>query len=154
MAAPRQPVERGPAQHRAADPHPRVLEPALARLVCSRAGYPYPALGMVQSPYIPGPEVVRPLGVKSCIRGTGLAEPGRCSRAGTPPHRPEHPVRGFLYRDAVCFFWGFFAFDLWSTIFGMALVYCGKLWFLDRMVWLWEDMKDTNEEYRGWGRVP
>jgi len=50
--------------------------------------------------------------------------------------------------------WGMLMFDLWPTVFGMALVYCGKLWFLDRMVWLWEDMKDANEEYRGWGRVP
>ena len=47
-------------------------------------------------------------------------------------------------------FWGVLAFDLWPTIFGMALVYCGKLWFLDRMAWLWEDMKDADKEYRGW----
>jgi hypothetical protein len=40
-------------------------------------------------------------------------------------------------------FWGVFAFDLWPAVFGMALVYCGKLWFLDRMAWLWEDMKDV-----------
>lgn len=29
------------------------------------------------------------------------------------------------------------------ALLGMALVYTGKLWFLDRMVWLWEDMKDN-----------
>lgn len=47
-------------------------------------------------------------------------------------------------------FWGVFAFDVWPTLFGMALVYCGKLWFLDRMAWLWEDMKDADPEYRKW----
>ncbi len=47
-------------------------------------------------------------------------------------------------------FWGVFAFDLWPTLSGMALVYCGKLWFLDRMAWLWEDMKNATEEYQSW----
>lgn len=46
--------------------------------------------------------------------------------------------------------WGVGVFDLWPTIFGMTLVYLGKLWFLDRMAWLWEDMKDATEEYRSW----
>lgn len=51
-------------------------------------------------------------------------------------------------------FWGVFSFDFWPTIFGMALVYAGKLWFLDRMAWLWEEMEDANEEYRTWGINP
>lgn len=46
--------------------------------------------------------------------------------------------------------WGVVFFDAWPALFGMALVYCGKLWFLDRMAWLWEDTKDTTEEYRSW----
>jgi len=45
---------------------------------------------------------------------------------------------------------GVLTFDLWPTLFGMALVYCGKLWFLDRMVWLFEDMKDATEESGKW----
>lgn len=49
---------------------------------------------------------------------------------------------------------GVLVFDPWPTVFGMALVYCGKLWFLDRMVWLWEDMKDANPEYRSWEILP
>ncbi len=47
--------------------------------------------------------------------------------------------------------WGVYAFDPWPTLFGMALVYCGKLWFLDRMAWLCEDMQET-DEYRSWTR--
>ena len=35
-------------------------------------------------------------------------------------------------------FWGVLVFDLWPTVIGMALVYCGKIWFLDRRAWLWE----------------
>lgn len=46
--------------------------------------------------------------------------------------------------------WGVVIFDVWPTLFGMALVYAGKLWFLDRMVWLWDDMKDAAVEYRSW----
>ncbi|MGH1393463.1 MAG: DUF6653 family protein [Trichormus sp.] len=26
----------------------------------------------------------------------------------------------------------------------------GKLWYLDRMVWLYTEMKDINPEYRSW----
>jgi hypothetical protein len=49
--------------------------------------------------------------------------------------------------------WGVLIFDIWPTVFGMTLVCCGKLWFLDRMAWLWEDMRETTEEYRSW-RIP
>ena len=30
------------------------------------------------------------------------------------------------------------------------LIYGGKLWFLDRMVWLYEDMKGADSRYRRW----
>jgi len=30
------------------------------------------------------------------------------------------------------------------------MVYMGKLWYLDRMVWLWQDMKNATEEYLSW----
>jgi hypothetical protein len=46
--------------------------------------------------------------------------------------------------------WGVVFFDLWPVLFGAVMVYMGKLWYLDRMVWLWNDMKDTTEEYRRW----
>ena len=45
--------------------------------------------------------------------------------------------------------WGVLALEIWPTLFGAALVYLGKLWFLDRMVWLWRDMRDTYEDYSG-----
>ena len=46
--------------------------------------------------------------------------------------------------------WGLIKLELWPTLFGSALIYCGKLWFLDRMVWLYEDMIVENERYRSW----
>ena len=36
--------------------------------------------------------------------------------------------------------WGVYTLEIWPTIFGCALCYLGKLWFVDRMVWLYEDM--------------
>ncbi len=46
--------------------------------------------------------------------------------------------------------WGVLVFELWPVLFGAMVVYLGKLWFLDRMVWLWQDMRDATEEYRAW----
>ena len=51
-------------------------------------------------------------------------------------------------------FWGILFYDLWPVVSGMALVYCGKLWYLDRMVWIWEEMKDATPEYRGLEHSP
>jgi hypothetical protein len=50
--------------------------------------------------------------------------------------------------------WGLLELAIWPTLLGMAVVFLGKMWFVDRMVWLYEDMKDATPEYRGWaGRV-
>jgi hypothetical protein len=46
--------------------------------------------------------------------------------------------------------WGLYALEIWPTLFGMSLMVFGKLWFVDRMVWLYEDMKDASPEYRSW----
>jgi hypothetical protein len=42
--------------------------------------------------------------------------------------------------------WGVVQLAVWPTLFGAALVYAGKLWFLDRMVWLYEDTKHARPE--------
>jgi hypothetical protein len=64
-----------------------------------------------------------------------------------PVHHRTTPIllSGVAGIGTLFVIWGVFAFDLWASVFGMALVYCGKLWFLDRMAWLWEDMKDAPE---------
>ncbi len=45
---------------------------------------------------------------------------------------------------------GLYTLNLPITIAGTAAVYAGKLWFFDRMVWLYEDMKNATPEYRSW----
>lgn len=47
--------------------------------------------------------------------------------------------------------WGVVQLAVWPTLFGATLIYAGKLWYLDRMVWLYEDMKDATPEYRKMG---
>jgi hypothetical protein len=40
--------------------------------------------------------------------------------------------------------WGVVRLAVWPTLLGTTLVYAGKLWFLDRMVWLYEDVTDDS----------
>lgn len=37
-----------------------------------------------------------------------------------------------------------------GTTVGLVLIVIGKLWFLDRMVWLYGDMKDEQPQYSEW----
>ena len=46
--------------------------------------------------------------------------------------------------------YGLYHFNFWITILGTIIIYAGKMWFLDRMVWLFEDMKNKHEEYNNW----
>ena len=46
--------------------------------------------------------------------------------------------------------WGLVKLSVWGTLFGMVMVVLGKSWFLDRMVWLYDEMKDENPDYRSW----
>ncbi|OJF89614.1 DUF6653 family protein [Pararhizobium antarcticum] len=44
--------------------------------------------------------------------------------------------------------WGLAFLDLWPTTFGTALIIGGKLWYIDRMVIIYEDMVTTQPELR------
>jgi len=46
--------------------------------------------------------------------------------------------------------WGLVTLTVWPTLLGAVLIYCGKLWFLDRMVWLYQDAIAEHEHYRSW----
>ena len=46
--------------------------------------------------------------------------------------------------------WGTIYYAVWGAIFEIALTYLGKSWYLDRMVWLYEDMKSESEAYSKW----
>ncbi|MBE8540476.1 DUF6653 family protein [Geoglobus acetivorans] len=41
---------------------------------------------------------------------------------------------------------GMFLLDVWITIAGAVWIYLSKLWFLDRMVWIYEELKDCVTE--------
>ena len=47
---------------------------------------------------------------------------------------------------------GLIQLNFWMTLAGLAVTMIAKLWFLDRMVWLFDDMKDHHEEYLKWLR--
>ncbi|MFS1492488.1 DUF6653 family protein [Vibrio splendidus] len=49
-------------------------------------------------------------------------------------------------------FYGLYLNDLWLIAFGNFWILVLKLWFLDRMVWLYDDMKVSHSEFRAWER--
>lgn len=65
----------------------------------------------------------------------------------SPIHRILNGISsvGFLLAS-----WGTITFSLWGVLMGISLAYLGKSWYLDRMVWLYEDMKSVNETYQSW----
>lgn len=46
--------------------------------------------------------------------------------------------------------YGLIVLDVWATLCGLATMMLGKLWFVDRMAWLFDDMSATHLEYRNW----
>lgn len=46
--------------------------------------------------------------------------------------------------------WATITYSIWGAIMGVILAYLGKSWYLDRMVWLFEQMKEKHEEYKRW----
>lgn len=41
---------------------------------------------------------------------------------------------------------GMYLLDIWMTLAGVVWVYLSKMWFLDRMVWIYEELKDCATE--------
>lgn len=46
--------------------------------------------------------------------------------------------------------WSTVTYSVWGAVLGVTMAYLGKSWFLDRMVWLYEDMKVQHKTYRDW----
>jgi len=61
-----------------------------------------------------------------------------------------HLLLALTLLGSVLLIWGLVELAPWPTMLGMALVFLGKLWFVDRMAWLYEDMKNATPEYRSW----
>lgn len=70
------------------------------------------------------------------------------------PDSHKTPLYGFLKLISsigmVLSIWATVTYSVWGAVFGVALAYLGKSWFLDRMVWLYETMKTEHEEYQKW----
>ena len=66
-------------------------------------------------------------------------------------HRVMARLLGFVAGfGAVLGIAGALANEIWPTMTGALLIYAGKLWFLDRMVWLYQDMKEADPRYGRW----
>ena len=50
--------------------------------------------------------------------------------------------------------YGLYALSIWPAALGTALVILAKVWFCDRMVWLYEDMRKENAVYASWVQRP
>lgn len=48
--------------------------------------------------------------------------------------------------------YGFIDRNFWTAAIAWHAATVAKIWFCDRMAWLWDDMSDTNETYRAWKR--
>ena len=46
--------------------------------------------------------------------------------------------------------WGLIELDIQMTLFALVIVLLCKFWFLDRMVRLFEEMKDRDTGYKSW----
>ena len=61
-----------------------------------------------------------------------------------PRHRTAPLVLGLLSAAGLPFLvWGLVVLDPWITLFGLAVQMTGKLWFLDRMALLYDDVSSA-----------
>lgn len=59
-------------------------------------------------------------------------------------------LNGIASAGLVLAIWATVYYSVWGAVLGVVMAYLGKSWFLDRMVWLYEDMKHDNAAYRSW----
>jgi Family of unknown function (DUF6653) len=96
----------------------------------------------------------KPVSTKSWASRATLGERVWLNRKTVPI--PDHHVRfSHILNTATAlamipFIYGLVSFEPMVTVLGLALVLMGKFWFLDRMVWLYEDMKSQDDEYASW----
>lgn len=58
-------------------------------------------------------------------------------------------LNGISSAGMVLSIWAIVTLSTWPAILGISLAYLGKSWYLDRMVWIYEDMKHL-PEYGEW----
>lgn len=50
--------------------------------------------------------------------------------------------------------YGFVVQDFWAAFLGFHMAGAFKIWFVDRMVWLYDDMAPTHPDYAAWLKRP
>lgn len=69
---------------------------------------------------------------------------------------PQHHLNVIQYLKGITFIgfllsvYGLVVLHFWVTVLGISITMLGKTWFLDRMVWLYIDMKHCNPIYAEW----
>ena len=56
----------------------------------------------------------------------------------------------FSFGGAIVWMYGLYALNVWATVTGVIGVLLPKAWFVDRMVWIYDEMKDSDPRYKSW----
>lgn len=48
------------------------------------------------------------------------------------------------------FIYGLYTFNFWALMLGNLWIMVFKAWFVDRMVWIYNDMKESDPQYQTW----
>ncbi len=69
-----------------------------------------------------------------------------------PAHHQTWGIRLSIIAGAglIPLIWGVVVYDVGLTLLGLTLSMGAKIWFIDRMVWLFEDMKTADPTYESW----
>jgi len=72
-------------------------------------------------------------------------------KVAVPDHHNKMPhiLNGITSIGMLLSIWAIVMLSIWPAVLGIALVIIGKSWYLDRMVWLYRDMKHL-PEYGKW----
>ena len=96
----------------------------------------------------------RPASKRNWASKAVLGERVWLNRAAVPV--PGHHLRMVRVLTAVtgagtlALVYGLAFLDVLTTVLGLTVTVLGKCWFLDRMVWLFEDMVEVHAAYREW----
>ncbi len=118
-----------------------MLEPGVAGVEQPLSDHSRNRLDLSESENLLYPYLHAFLGIPRSAGRTDLDEPGPGSCP--PRHRKiPHLLNVLAGSGFLIVIWGTYALNLWALGYGFALVYLGKFWYLDRMVWLYQDMQD------------
>lgn len=128
----------------------RDLEPCLDRMVVSHPDRAAHRLACRQSAVLRAPSINEALGIEVCVR--------RAHLDGTPrgnlpiEFRSKVPGLAQAYQGIglLILVYGLVVFDVVAVVSGVLITQGGKLWCLDRMVLIYEAMKQRDEAFASW----